>query len=206
MSWEPFGFMFFSTVEAFSLYWLIMTLFRYKAQHYAWQALYVILFMNFQSYILRNELDLAAYVPLICLLLYILLFKCIVKIPLAWSIITTVLGYAVFTFLQGVLIRCMFGSIAEIQANVYNGYIIQTNTAFFIMLLSYVLYRTGMGFKFDFERLKLALDDILAVFIVVVFFIMISFVFYYKKDFLNLLFFAMMAFFFLYYALRKEKK
>ena len=198
--------MFFSTVEAFSLYWLIMTLFRYKAQHYAWQALYVILLINLQSYILRNEFELANYVPLICMLIYILLFKFIVKIPLIWSFIATVLGYGIFVFIQTLLIRYMFGSIQELQAQVWNGYLFQTVSACVALLLSWILYKTGLGFKFDFEKMKLNFENVIVIFITILFLLLVSIVFYYNKYTINILFFAAISFFLLYYAIKKERK
>ncbi|UQZ33211.1 hypothetical protein C2I18_06360 [Paenibacillus sp. PK3_47] len=204
MSWEPFGYMFFSTIETISVYCLIMSLFRFKFQNHIWQALFMVLLINLQSYIMRNELSLAFLVPLITILLFAAFFKVVVKIPLIWSVIVTVLGYVAYAFLQTGFAKLLFGSIAAAQEDISNGYLLQFASGLITILLSVGLYKIGMGFKFDFERLRFRFEDIFIIMLIVVFLISVSVIFYYNDLFVNIVFFAAVMMFLLYYAIRKE--
>ncbi|OKP97761.1 hypothetical protein [Paenibacillus sp. P46E] len=204
MSWEPLGYMSFSTIEAISVYCLIMSLFRFKFQNYLWQALFMVLLINLQSYIMRNEFSLSYLVPLITILLYAFFFKVVVKIPLIWSVVVTVLGYVAYAFLQTGLAKLLFGSISAAQGDISNGYLLQFASGFITILLSIWLYKIGWGFKFDFERLRFKFEDVLMILLIAIFLVFVSVVFYYNDLFVNILFFAAVMIFLLYYAVRKE--
>lgn len=201
---ESTGFMFFSTLETISAYYLMMALFRFKAQDYIWEALFVVLLINLQSYVLRNEFSLAYLVPIIAILILTFLFAVIVKIPLIWSLITTILGYAIFAFIQTGLAILLFGSIAGAMSTTSNGYLLQFASGVITLLLSTFLYKIGWGFKFDFERLRFKFEDILVIILIVVFLFSISIILYYNQIFINILFFVSTVVFLLYYAVRKE--
>lgn len=81
LPWEPMLFMFFSTIELMSIYYLIMSLFRFKWKHHAWQALFVTLIINLQSYLVRKELDMSNIAPLILIVIFILFFAAVVRMP-----------------------------------------------------------------------------------------------------------------------------
>ncbi|MCL6601668.1 MAG: hypothetical protein K6T94_02250 [Paenibacillus sp.] len=201
---ESIGFMFFSTLETISAYYLMMALFRFKAQDHIWEALFVVLLINLQSYVLRNEFSLAYLVPIIAILILTFLFAVIVKIPLIWSLITTILGYAIFAFIQTGLAILLFGSIAGAMSTTSNGYLLQFASGIITLLLSSFLYKIGWGFKFDFERLRFKFEDILVIILIVVFLFSISIILYYNQIFINILFFVSTVVFLLYYAVRKE--
>lgn len=204
MSWEPFGYMVFSTIETISVYCLIMSLFRFKFQSYIWQALIMVLLINLQSYIMRNEFPLSYLVPLITILLFAVFFTVVVRIPLIWSVIVTVLGYVVYAFLQTGLAKLLFGSIAIAQKDISDGYLLQFASGFIIILLSIWLYKIGWGFKFDFERLRFKFEDVLMIMLISIFLVFVSVVFYYNDLLVNILFFAAVMVFLLYYAVHKE--
>ena len=201
---ESFGFMFFSTIETISIYYLIMALFRFKAGDYIWQALFIVLLINLQSYVLRNEFSLAYLVPMIAILIFIFLFVVIVKIPLVWSVITTILGFAIFAFLQTVLAIVLFGSVEGAQSTLSNGYLLQFASGFITISLSFFLYKIGWGFKFDFERLRFKFEDILIIILILVFLVFISIILYLNQVFVTILFFLSTVVFLLYYAIEKE--
>ncbi|OKP88782.1 hypothetical protein A3842_05015 [Paenibacillus sp. P3E] len=204
MSWEPFGYMVFSTIETISVYCLIMSLFRFRFQSYIWQALFMVLLINLQSYIMRNEFSLSYLVPLITILLFAVFFTVVVRIPLIWSVIVTVLGYVVYAFLQTGLAKLLFGSIAIAQKDISDGYLLQFASGFIIILLSIWLYKIGWGFKFDFERLRFKFEDVLMIMLISIFLVFVSVVFYYNDLLVNILFFAAVMVFLLYYAVHKE--
>lgn len=205
MSWEPVGFMFFSIIETVAVYYLVMALFRFKTEDFIWEALFVSLLINLQSYILRNEFSLAFMVPLITVVTFMFFFKVIVRIPLIWSLITTILGYAIYAFLQIGLTILLFGSIEAAQSSLSNGYLLQFASGLIAILTSMFLYRIGWGFKFDFERLRFKFEDLLVIALIIAFMILVSIIFYYNQLTILIFFFTTIVMFLLYYAVWKEQ-
>ncbi|MEI2397269.1 MULTISPECIES: hypothetical protein [Paenibacillus] len=206
MSWEPVGFMFFSTIETLALYYLIMSLFRFKWKWYLWQVLFVILLNNLQSYLLRNELGMANISPLILILIFILFFSAVVRMPLILSIIATISGYVIFAVIQTIIVLLVFGSISDIYASVGNGYFLQLLTSAVVFFIFSYAYRKGKGFTFDLDKLRLKLEDILLSVLILGFVIGISVLLYYNDILLNAVIFVIMSVFLLYYSTRKEKE
>lgn len=206
MSWEPAGFMFFSTIETLALYYLIMSLFRFKWKWYLWQVLFVILLNNLQSYLLRNELGMANISPLILILIFILFFSAVVRMPLILSIIATISGYVIFAVIQTIIVLLVFGSISDIYASVGNGYFLQLLTSAVVFFIFSYAYRKGKGFTFDLDKLRLKLEDILLSVLILGFVIGISVLLYYNDILLNAVIFVIMSVFLLYYSTRKEKE
>jgi hypothetical protein len=153
---------------------------------------------------MRNELSLSHLVPLITILLFAVFFKAVVKIPLIWSVIVTVLGYVAYALLQTGLAKLLFGSIAAAQGDLSNGYLLQFASGLITILLSVGLYKTGMGFKFDFERLRFKFEDVFMIILIVIFLVSVSVIFYYNDLWVNIVFFAAVMLFLLYYAIRRE--
>lgn len=206
MSWEPVGFMFFSTIETLALYYLIMSLFRFKWKWYLWQVLFVILLNNLQSYLLRNELGMANISPLILIFIFILFFSAVVRMPLILSIIATISGYVIFAVIQTIIVLLVFGSISDIYASVGNGYFLQLLTSAVVFFIFSYAYRKGKGFTFDLDKLRLKLEDILLSVLILGFVIGISVLLYYNDILLNAVIFVIMSVFLLYYSTRKEKE
>lgn len=203
---DAIGFVFFSTIETLSLYALMMSLFRMKMLDYIWPALFIILLMNLQSYVLRNELSLSYLVPLIGILILTFMFTTVVKIPVVWSLIVTISGYVLFGIIQSLIVAIVFGSISNAQSTLTNGYILQSVTGTIILFFSWAMYQFGIGFSFDFEKLRIKWERAVVVTLILVFLLSISAILYYKEVWMNILFFTVTLLFLLYYAIRKEKE
>ncbi|WP_340023028.1 hypothetical protein MHI24_29000 [Paenibacillus sp. FSL K6-1096] len=205
MSWEPVGFMFFSTIETLALYYLIMSLFRFKWRWYIWQALFVILLNNLQSYLLRNELGMSNVAPLLLILIFIFFFNAVVRMPLVLSVIATISGYAMFAVIQTIIVILFFGSISSINS-VMEGYFLQLMTAVVVFVAFSYFYRKGKGFTFDLNKLRFKLEDILLAVLIVCFVIGVSVLLYFNDTLLNVVIFLVMSVFLLYYSNRKERE
>lgn len=71
---KPIGFLLFSTLEGVAVFALILSIFKVKMIPYLWQAIFVNLIMNLQSYMLREEFSFSYLVPVVNMLL--LFFTC----------------------------------------------------------------------------------------------------------------------------------
>lgn len=201
--WGFIGFMVFSTLESFALYSFVISVFRYKTSEFAWHILFLALLINMQSFLLRTEFSLSFLVPLIVVILFIIFFKVIVGIPLVWSAISTVMGYGIYVALQSIVIALMFGSVTNINS-APDGYAVQTVTSIITLVLAFFLYRLGLGFSFNFERLRFKFEDVVAFFSISLFFIFVSILFYWNQIWINILFFAVIAGYLVYFAIKKE--
>lgn len=166
----------------------------------------MVLLNNLQSYFMRHDLSMAFLVPLITIFVFFIFYTAVVKIPLVWSLIVTILGYAVFAVIQTVLILTLIGSIEKVQRDLATGWLLQFATGIVAIFLSNLLYRLGWGFKFDFEKLRLRFEDILIVFLIGLSLLCISILFIYIRVMFNGVFFALIMVLFLYYAIRRERE
>ncbi|MHA6530672.1 hypothetical protein [Paenibacillus sp. BAC0078] len=205
MSWEPAGFMFFSTIEGVGIFAMMMSFFRLKATDYIWPALFIILLMNLQSFVLRTDLDLSFLVPVINIMLFIFLLTVVIRIPIIWSSIIAIFGYLAFSIIQVALVLLFFGSISDSQTSVINEYGGQFISGSASILLAWVLFKLGIGFTFDFERLRLRWEGTLVVGLIVLFFLLFSLIMYKNEIGWCILFFISAFTFLMYYSIRKEK-
>ncbi|WP_438494977.1 hypothetical protein [Paenibacillus sp. IHBB 3054] len=167
--------------------------------------MFTVLLVNLQSYVMRSEFSLAYLVPLITIFIFVCFFTVIVKIPIIWSVVVTVMGYVIYALLQTGLAKLLIGSIEAAQDDLSKGYLLQFSSGFITILLSIWLYKIGWGFKFDFERLRFRFEDILMITLITMFLVFVSVVFYYNELFVNILFFSTVMLFLLYYAIRRER-
>ncbi|PWW37424.1 MULTISPECIES: hypothetical protein [Paenibacillus] len=202
---ESIGFMFFSTLETFSWYLLSMSLFRYKPYEHTWSALVVILLMNLQSFVLRNELSMSNYAPLISMLIFIFFYAAVVRIPLIGSLIVTLAGFAGFGLIQTGLVFILFGSVETAQSTLSNGYALQTATAILVFLAARVPYRLGYGIPLEFEKLKFKFEEIITSILMIVFLCAVSAMLYYNKIWLNIFLFAVTLGYLLYFSAKKDR-
>ncbi|MNC56617.1 hypothetical protein D3C75_1062270 [compost metagenome] len=154
---------------------------------------------------LRDELDMAFLVPLINILLFILLLTAVIRIPFIWSSIITISGYLAFSMIQVSLVLLIFGSIPNSQSSLFNefsGQFISGSTSIF---LAWTLFKFGIGFTFDFEKLRLRWEGMLVIGLILLFLLLFSFFMYKNELGLYILFFPSALIFLLYYSLRKEK-
>ncbi|AZK47291.1 hypothetical protein [Paenibacillus lentus] len=203
---ESVAFMAFSTIEGLGIFALMMTIFKINPLHYIWQALFVVLLMSLQSYLLRSELSLYYLVPITNIMLFIFLVATVVKEPLVGAAIITLIGYTAFSLLQTIIVKVVFDSIIEPQAILVYGYALQTSSAIAIGLVAWLLYRLGIGFTWSFEKVRFKREDLIVsstIFVVLIFFTILL---YRNEIWSNILFFSITLSYFLYYAVRKEKK
>lgn len=203
--WEAIGFMLFSNLEAFAWCALCMTIFRFKASEYFWQILIVVTLMNLQSFVVRNELSLAYLVPMINVLFFVLLFTTVVRVPLVGALSMTIVGLIGFVLIQTVSAIMIFGSVQAAQDTPESGYVLQTVTAFIVFALSWLLYRFGYGFSYDFNKVRFRFERLTIVALMVIFMIIVTTVLYLNDIWINIPLFGISLLFFLNYAIRKEK-
>ncbi|WP_211747493.1 hypothetical protein [Paenibacillus sp. Marseille-Q4541] len=202
---EFLGFMFFSAVETLALFSLIMSLFRLKMTDHIGRALIVITLINLQSFLLRNELDVPFLVPVITLLMIVLFFNIIVKIPMLWSLFCTVLSYVIFAVIQSLLLVVIFGSIETATETAFNGYLLQMVSGAVLILISWIMYKQHFGFKPEkYDRLKIKFEHTVVMTLMILFLILISIIFYMNQIWFNIVFFVMNLGYFFFFAIQER--
>lgn len=199
-------FIVFSNLEAFAWCTLCMVIFRYKPLEYVWPILIVITLMNLQSFVLRNELELAFLVPLINALFFTLLFTTVLRVPLVGAITMTVVGLGGFVLIQTVIAILVFGSVSGAQSTAANGYLLQVFTAVVVIPISWFLYRHGYGFSYDFGVVRFRFERSIVVVLMAVFMVIVTIVMYKNDVWINIPLFGAGLLFFLRYAVRKERE
>ncbi|WP_379161830.1 hypothetical protein [Paenibacillus sp. sgz5001063] len=205
MSWGPAGFIFFSTIEGVGIFAMMMSFFRLRPTDYIWPALFTILLMNLESFVLRNNFDIGYLVPLVNMLIFIFLLTAIIKVPLIWSSIIVISGYLAFSMIQLTLILFLFGSISHSQTSLLNEYYGQFISGFVSMALAWFLYKFGIGFTFDFEKLRSRWEVVLMIGWILLFLLLFSLIMYKNETSWCLLFFPSAFVFLMYYSMKKEK-
>lgn len=201
-------FCFFSTLEFVAIYCIICALFRFKPTEIIFPALFIILLMDLQSFIFREDLQLTEIVPLINILLYILLFTIVMRIPLIWSAVISVMGYFAYVLLQVALVQLSFGylSVNELALHPEKGYLLQAMSSVIGIGGAYLFYMFGGGFTFDFEKLRLKREAIY-VYTLIGSALLLTVWLLYKGNTLTDVISVSIAFiFFTYYAIKKEKE
>ncbi len=183
-----------------------MTLFRFKWMTFIWPAMFIILINNLQSYLLRNELDMANISPLVTIIVFIFFFAAVVRMPFVFSVIATISGYVIFAVIQSSLVLLMFGSLSQVENHTINGYILQTASAAVVFVIFWFAYHKGKGFTFDMEKLRFKLEDIVLTVLIIIFLIGISVLLVYKNLWIDIMFFIVMSAFLLYYSTKKERE
>ncbi|TKH43418.1 hypothetical protein C1I60_14060 [Paenibacillus terrae] len=206
--WDASMFITFSVVESFAAFVLTLTIFRLKALDFQWQALVVSLLMSCQSFVLREELDLAFLAPVINILLMVLLITTVVKVPLIWSGILSVTGFFVYTLVQTILLVLMYSDVpmSELQGGTAMGSLLQAITSAVVLIASGLLYKFGIGFIAPFDKLRFKWEQNLVVVVIIGALVTVTVIAYLNDVWLNIAYFAMAAGLFLYYALKKERE
>ncbi|MDQ0496364.1 hypothetical protein [Paenibacillus brasilensis] len=203
--WEPIRFLLFSTMESYAAFALMLSIFRLKAIDYAWQAIIIMFIISAQSYVLREELSLAVFVPIISMLLYIFLITTVVKVPILWSSIITIIGFSIYGVMQSIILKILFQNVPTEQfQGSAQGALLQAITSAVVLLLSWVLYKFGIGFMADFERLRFKWEHFIVSGLIAFSLIAVTIMLYYNDVWLNIVFFALASGMFLYYAFKKE--
>ncbi|MFS8214842.1 hypothetical protein [Paenibacillus sp. S29] len=206
--WDTSMFITFSVVESFAAFVLTLTIFRLKALDFQWQALVVTLLMSCQSFVLREELDVAFLAPIINILLMVLLITTVVKVPLIWSCILSVTGFFVYTLFQTIILLLMYSGIpmSELQGGSAKGSLLQAVTSAVVLIVSGLLYKLGIGFIAPFDKLRFKWEQNIVIIVIIGALATLAVIAYVNDVWLNIAYFALAAGMFLYYALRKERE
>lgn len=208
MSWEPVLFIIFSTVETFAVYYVMMLIYRLKPMEFLWEAMFTILLMDLQSFVLREELSLSPLVPLINIFLFTLLLKTVIRVPILWSIIISITGYFLMVLLQVAIVNLSFGelTVAEIHANPGKGYLLQFLSGAIGMSIIKIYNYFGGGFDFEFEKLKFKRESAVVYTMIGGTLLLSAILLKKNNSFLDVIFISIAVLFFLFYATRKDKE
>lgn len=206
MVWEAVRFLFFSNIEAFAVFTIMLSIFRLKSWHYFWPAMFVFLAMNLQSYFLREALNLSFLVPAITIIVYILLIATIVRVPILWAGIISVTGMFLYTLLQLIVIMALFGDLNEDMQFSIKGTVVQIVTSLWTLFISWLLNKFKIGFDAEFERFRLKWEHIIVIVFILVALTASAVVMFVNNMLYIMLFLIIVSAMFLYYALRKERE
>ncbi|MHB0881663.1 hypothetical protein ACYCUO_12940 [Paenibacillus sp. SEL2] len=182
-------------------------MFRLKGIDYAWQALFISLIMNLQSYMIREETSLSYIAPIVNILLFTFLLTTVVKVPILWSAIISIAGVFLYGAVQAVLLVTAFKGLDSTHLqNSSQGTLLQALTSALVFFLSWFLYRFRIGFTFDFEKLRMKWEHTIVAILIVMSLAAAAFVMYAADLVLITIYFALAAGMFLYYALKKERE
>ncbi|MEK0313755.1 hypothetical protein [Cohnella sp. 56] len=199
-------FVIFSMIEVFGALTIILALFRYKVVHYLVPAIAVDFVMALQSYTLREELTLSYLSPAINLLLITVFVWLIVRVPLLWSFVVSLLGYIVSVLMQALIIVLSFGYLSPAAAQVMpvRGYILQSITGVVLFVIAQYLYKRGLGLSFRFDPLRHKWERVMVIGFIVVMVVAFSVMLYYREVYFDLLLLLVSLLFFAYYLINKE--
>lgn len=200
-------FMVFSTIEGLSIYAISMYVYRIDLKKYIWYSLIIINIINLQNFFAREELagSAAILAPIANLLITVLFLVTIVRIPLIWSAVMTITGYAAFMLIQTALVFGVFGNVQALSENPWNGYMLQLLTGGICLIASNVLYRLGYGFTFDFEKIALWKERYFVILIIIIFATAICWMMINGNLYINLLGFLACFLVFLCYSFKREE-
>lgn len=198
--------MFFSTIEVLALISITLTVFRFKIVDYPWQALLVGIVMNLMSYVLRDQMDISSLAPISNVILLALLAAVFLRVPLVWSFIMSIIGMALYIIIQASIVAVSFGqlSISSADASAGQGYLIQSVTALIFFLASYILYKFGIGYAADFDKLHFKWERIVVLTMIVLITLSLGALLYYNELLLDILFLIIAFLFFFFYTTKKE--
>ncbi|MEJ9159092.1 hypothetical protein [Paenibacillus graminis] len=210
MSWESLGFVFFSTLEFIAIYFIICALFRLNPSEIIFPALFIILLMDLQSFFLRKDLELPSFAPLINIILFILLFTTMTRIPLVWSAIISLMGYFAFVLLQVGLVQLSFGYLTvselELSSHPQKGYFLQSLSSVLGIGGARMFYMLGGGFTFEFEKLRLKREKFYVFTLIVISLFSTIGLLYSRNNLTDILSVTIALLFFSYFTIKKEKE
>lgn len=186
-------FMLFSTLEVLAVFVFMMALFRENPMDFIWQTVVVSILMGLQSHFFRG-LELGFLATVINLLCYVLFLATIVRLPLIWSAIISCTGFFIYGIVQALLL------------SVVGGELLQLVTSILFLILSYGLYRYGLGFTANYDLLRFRWEKIIVVSVILAAFVLMAITMYIQESWVNILFFGAASALFLYYAVRKERE
>ncbi|PZD95888.1 hypothetical protein DNH61_10610 [Paenibacillus sambharensis] len=200
-------FMLFSVIESIALFSLTLSLFRLKFKQYFWPALILNILINLTSFFMRKSPELTEYAPIAILLLLILFLVTVVRIPVLWSVVVAFTGYLSVVLVQTGVMLLSFGflSVDEISAFPWKGYLLQTMTGIIGYTAAMTLYKRGLGFSFEFNRVGFGWGTIILISVLFIIAIGIGSVLFINNLLVAAVIFFIGLAFLLYYAVKKER-
>ncbi|UPK45911.1 hypothetical protein [Paenibacillus pabuli] len=186
-------FMLFSTIEVIAVFVFMMVLYRENPMEYIWQVLSVSVLMGIQSHFLRG-IDLGYLAVVINLMFYILIVATIVRLPILWSVIISGTGFFLYGVAQALLLEKIGGELLQLV------------TSILFLLISYLLYKFGLGIEAKYKILKLPHEKAIVVAVIIIAFVLTAITMYIQESWANILFFGGASALFLYYANRKDRE
>ncbi|REK76318.1 hypothetical protein [Paenibacillus paeoniae] len=204
--WNVLVSMIFATIEGLAVYALMLYIFRFDLRKYIIPALIIITLTNLQSYFILESIEVSYFVPVINILFSVLFMKFIAGLPIIGALASGAIGFLAFSLLQFIIVSTLFGSLEGLNDQDYTRYQIQLLTGVLGVVIGKLLYKFGIGFTHEFEKLEFKYErqivyGISLFFITAFFFIMNS-----KNLFLTGMFFIGSMSIFLYYAIKKERE
>ncbi|MFB9325382.1 hypothetical protein ACFFSY_05535 [Paenibacillus aurantiacus] len=199
------GFMLFSTIEGVSMYALALYLFRYNFKHYLMHSLIIIEIINLQNLLTREELSSLAYIaPIVNIVITLLFFKTIARLPFIQSIFMTIVGFLGFAVLQTIIVLICNFTIVEVNTNQFKGYLLQFLTGVIGTGIGWYLYKRGLGFTFDFEKWRFKGEQLFVTIIIIGFILALVAMMYFQDIYANVFGFVVALIIFLVYSIKKE--
>ncbi|XEC96009.1 hypothetical protein AB6A23_05435 [Paenibacillus tarimensis] len=200
-------FIFFSFVEGISVVYLMLSIYRLRMSEFLFPSLGVILIQCLQSYFLRGgDISLPYLVPVVNIFLFVFLLTAIIRIPIIWSCFIAITGYVAYGLIQSLIVFLSFGlvTIELMQSNSVVNYSVMSISSVSAFLIARILFRFGIGFSFDFDKLKFKWERVLLIGIIVTTLVSIAALLQKKDNAIVILFLIISTSFFIYYSIRKE--
>ncbi|MCR8983326.1 hypothetical protein [Brevibacillus laterosporus] len=151
----------FSLFEYLAIFTLMFSLFRFELKEYLTEMVVLSFIMTFFSHYLRAFLQINDFAPIVLLLVLVVLFWVIGRIPIFYAsvmVVTSYLMYGVFQYTTFMILSTFIVlSLEEIRLNSEAGYLLQITTIIPTLLVSFGLRRMNLGFGFiptGFVRIK----------------------------------------------------
>ncbi|MFC5703224.1 hypothetical protein ACFPVX_18200 [Cohnella faecalis] len=196
-----------STVESCAFFIVMLFLFRFHSFQYIRSIFATSVLFSFLSYSLRVDLGFNNFFPLVTILVFAVYAFYILKIPLFWavamSLVSTITSFALETLMLLLYFIPGVGTLGDISST--SSRIFQVLYAIIVIPLSYFMYRRGIGFAFNFDKLKWRAEN-LVVFIIVIILVIAMFITFIQKNVFYAIVFALITTaFLLYLSFKKER-
>ncbi|RRJ54802.1 hypothetical protein EHV15_35015 [Paenibacillus oralis] len=179
------GYIVFSTVETFSYFVLLQSVFRFNPKLYLIESTSVSIVISFLSYFVREEMGIKTIFPLIALLVFIFFVKFVLKTSITWSIIISLASYAIFFLVQtGILLLLTSTGLLSLetaQNASSDQFIGQFLTAITLVVPSLYLFNKGYGYSREFDRLSFKGEIIFSIFLISASFVILGYLFILKN-------------------------
>jgi hypothetical protein len=203
-------FVVFATVEAWSIFAISFTLFRFNVLKYSFQTIPVSILMALLSYAIWHETEWDSWIPVITLILFTLFIFYMLRISLIGSIIVGIIGYGTIVMIQTAFLHGLqlagIVTVAEVQLGGSDYYLLSAVSSCTVLLLCVLLYRLGYGFSFSLHNFKVQHENVLILLVTIVTFVLLSFLHLLKNKlyFVELVAVAIVLFL-VFFALKKER-